>query len=1498
MSVSYDDQITRAVVDQLRNQSNQASWATDPVGWARDVLGVHLWSKQIEVCDSLRDNKKTVVTSCHGTGKALELGVPVAIPGGFKPMGDIVVGDDVVGADGSPTRVLAVTGAHRREMYRIVFVTPGGAEDSILCSGEHLWPVIGLRGQSGIQTTLKRRNILSVPWGLFHHLAENITAADMFRRFTAGESLLVPGVVPTPLVDTPDFPDWLRALFHDRGEVDPYGRAALRWDGSARAQAPVEQIAAIRSLAREVSGHHTLLYRERTGPSYRWSLGFPAWSAAEGLWDQNYESIARSAYVDRHPWEFDIQGDGGHRVQRIEKVGEGDVQCIQVDAADSLYLCGESQVPTHNSMIASVLACWWVSTKPLGEAIVVSCYTDDTEVLTKDGWKLFKDVTTGPEGDEFATRNPETKAFEWQNAFRYYEAPWDGEVVDVRGRSLDLRVTPNHRMAVQWSTYENGVKTTGETFKRADAIGPRGAELPALSTWEGKTPETVTFGKHTWTTEDFAAFLGAWLAEGSLGPRRSYTKKGGYGGSIEGEESKYSGLIVLTQLPETKGYQPYQDLLIRMLGREPARSQGKNWSFACSDLYDYLEQLGKAHEKYIPADAKEWGPEALERLLEFYLLGDGWFQKSSGKRAVDGYGSWRACTVSKRLADDLQETAQKTGRSATLTERAPRDGGTFEGGRKILAENCRTGYYLIFGDSQTRRVKTSRSHYKGNVYCVSVPNETLYVRRGGSPIWCGNTAPTYAQVNKILWEEIRKHHATAKHRGFPLPGYVTQGDEWKTDDGRILGFGRKPATGDRHGFHGIHRRFVFALIDEACHDDQTDVLTESGWKRFKDVLPADRLLCMDKDTHEAYYDQPLKLIDKPYSGDMIVHEGKGMNYAVTPDHTMLYAQRGKNGAPATWRTREHQDMRTWENKGARRNIIWANEDIPWISDDFLALLGWFGAEGSLAANTREIRISQNRAANPENHQEIADLCARLGLRHTVDQDHIRIGASGLADLLRPWGRTQLVRRVPGFIRKLSARQITVYLDAYLKGDGYDRGNRKVIYTSSPQMADDLQELILKTGASSVVATRPLAGKSSVFPDGHTAVSTVDGYVVTWPTKGSDMAWPKQKNVRTEHYEGRVYCAAMPRDHLLFTRRGGYTMWSGNCGVPEEIWTGVEAITTTDRCRVLAIGNPDDRNTEFGKVFLKPELEQDWSRMNISAFDTPNLTGEEVPALLNEVLVSANWCASRKRDWGEGDARYLSKVLGVFPQESASSLISPALIAQAFDEVPPQSDFKGGVLRLGVDVARFGTDESVVVSSIGRTAKFEDSWGGTDTVSSAHRVLKIAEELKERHNAAWVEIRVDAVGLGAGVVDTLNARLVLLETPWYSVYEMHGSAAPPQDQGGSVHGYGNARAWWFDQLRTSIRNNSVKIVSHDGVSDDLGMIYYVIKSGKLFIISKEEMRAKHGRSPDLADALVYAVSPVSEGVVDGTVYSRSPQEVLEEEAAELQEDAWELQISPY
>jgi len=89
-------------------------------------------------------------------------------------------------------------------------------------------------------------------------------------------------------------------------------------------------------------------------------------------------------------------------------------------------------------------------------------------------------------------------------------------------------------------------------------------------------------------------------------------------------------------------------------------------------------------------------------------------------------------------------------------------------------------------------------------------------------VYVASTAPTVDQVTAVLWRNIRNFHNLSKQRfesgltDHRLPGYVTGDNKWKTDDGILIGQGRKPAD-DRAdvAFQGIHATYLLAIGDEA-----------------------------------------------------------------------------------------------------------------------------------------------------------------------------------------------------------------------------------------------------------------------------------------------------------------------------------------------------------------------------------------------------------------------------------------------------------------------------------------------------------------------------------------------------------------------------------------------------------------------------------------------------------------------------------------------------------
>jgi len=295
------------------------------------------------------------------------------------------------------------------------------------------------------------------------------------------------------------------------------------------------------------------------------------------------------------------------------------------------------------------------------------------------------------------------------------------------------------------------------------------------------------------------------------------------------------------------------------------------------------------------------------------------------------------------------------------------------------------------------------------------------------------------------------------------------------------------------------------------------------------------------------------------------------------------------------------------------------------------------------------------------------------------------------------------------------------------------------------------------------------------------------------------------------------------------------------GIPEDLYTATEAVTNTEGARVLAIGNPDQRGTPFHKIFRDDPT---WHKIKISAFDTPNFTDEknEVQPELLPLLIQPAWVERQKISWGEDSARYKSKILAEFPDEDDTAFYSQTALDKAIDaEVVEDEEVK---VVMGVDLARFGEDDSVIYINRGGRLRKYASWSKASALESANRVHQAALELGCR------EVRVDGAGLGGPVVDQLAA----MGEGKYTVISMLGSASSPDKTR-----WFNARAYNFDSLREQMLAGLIDIDPDDSkLLEELMMLRYKFAgSGAIQIESKDDMRSRGVKSPDNLDAAVYA-----------------------------------------
>lgn len=336
------------------------------------------------------------------------------------------------------------------------------------------------------------------------------------------------------------------------------------------------------------------------------------------------------------------------------------------------------------------------------------------------------------------------------------------------------------------------------------------------------------------------------------------------------------------------------------------------------------------------------------------------------------------------------------------------------------------------------------------------------------------------------------------------------------------------------------------------------------------------------------------------------------------------------------------------------------------------------------------------------------------------------------------------------------------------------------------------------------------------------------------------------------------------------------------GVKPALWTMAEGLLTSHNVKFVCIGNPTSTQSDFYKCFS----DRSWFKINLSCFDSPNLIANDVTDLaklqaevehcrslsdeefharmksykvVKGYLLTLRWVVEKAIQWGMDSALFLSKVLGEFPEEGDNVAIPLRVVVEAQQrDVQPVSE--GDRKTIGVDVARFGTDSSVLTRMHGPNAFKKKAIFKRDTMEVVGEIVNWCQDDMPD------VIVVDETGLGSGVVD----RLLELRNEGVQIHagvEIRGvqfGAAAPCAIETCDHKhcdrakYANQKARMFDFLARDMRKN-LSLIDEEVYQSELPSVQYRFNSkGQQVIESKDDYKKRTGRgSPDHADSLALA-----------------------------------------
>lgn len=339
------------------------------------------------------------------------------------------------------------------------------------------------------------------------------------------------------------------------------------------------------------------------------------------------------------------------------------------------------------------------------------------------------------------------------------------------------------------------------------------------------------------------------------------------------------------------------------------------------------------------------------------------------------------------------------------------------------------------------------------------------------------------------------------------------------------------------------------------------------------------------------------------------------------------------------------------------------------------------------------------------------------------------------------------------------------------------------------------------------------------------------------------------------------------------------------GVPPKRWIQASGMLTSANAKMVAIANPTSKASDFANCFKS----RGWRKVHISCFDSPNLKANginnifdiekelqtvlemqeeqaqqrmESYQIVQPSLITFQWVMDRALFWGIHHPLFQSKVLGDFPEESENALFTISMIEEAQRRTyqPTEKD----VYSLGVDVARYGSDKTVITPIHGDKVLPPKVMVKRDTMEVCGAVLSALREALATVHPKNTRIVVDATGLGSGVLDRLRelqssgdipSDTVLIEAHFGQTFS-HVNDQSERDKLSRT--YVNLKAQIFVELSVALKTR-LCLPTIGAYAEELPMLIYSLDSkGRYVLESKDSFVERTGLgSPDHSDSLALA-----------------------------------------
>lgn len=462
------------------------------------------------------------------------------------------------------------------------------------------------------------------------------------------------------------------------------------------------------------------------------------------------------------------------------------------------------------------------------------------------------------------------------------------------------------------------------------------------------------------------------------------------------------------------------------------------------------------------------------------------------------------------------------------------------------------------------------------------------------------------------------------------------------------------------GLEGIYKQIE--LAGRTCYSPDTEVLTDSGWKRIDSLLATDKVVSYNPIDNTIIYDNP-NLIVRDYEEDIIEIDHPQIKICVTKDHRVYQSVPEKrdytfltasqlagiekipqskqcrfripkyfNGAKRNTNTHIPSIVYSKEIKHGNRESSIVTINIP-CNKDFMIIAGAFISEGHTFHGEKYgtgsyCQITQDEGS--ELYSKVVTALTHLNWNYRIEQDPrkpnikwIKFGTNqcwvmAFDDL---FGHGSRNKHLPIWFRTLPDDFLEILLETMYLGDGSHSTTRHERYLSiSQRLLDEVQEVHILLGVNGSTHFNDKVSQACYFEKSHR-----DSWIVS-----------RNKHIKTRPYKGKVYCTST-KSGIICVRHKGQTCWCGNCYKSEDKITPDSAKGFVDRM----IKSGHGAMLEHGTVYLKltPSEIHIYPKYRDNPYTNVNVVNSEDPYPVPTYYISTNYRVLVEHDWLD-DLKYI------------------------------------------------------------------------------------------------------------------------------------------------------------------------------------------------------------------------------------------------------------------